>query len=71
MMLLLDGPPRTVPLVQTTKFTEESGEVSPDGKRFLMIDDSGGGPDTANAAGVVVVLNWAEEVKAKLPAAKR
>jgi hypothetical protein len=45
--------------------------ITPDGTRFLMIDDSGGGPDAANAAGVFVVLNWAEEIKASLPAAKR
>jgi serine/threonine-protein kinase len=51
--------------------TNRAYDVSPDGKRFLMIDDSGGGPDAANAAGVVVVLNWAEEIKAKLPPAKR
>jgi hypothetical protein len=36
-----------------------------------MIDESGGGPEAANAASLVVVQNWAEEVKARLPAAKR
>ena len=32
---------------------------------------AGGGPEAANAASLVVVQNWAEEVKARLPAAKR
>jgi len=48
-----------------------SYDVSPDGKRFLMIEGIGGGSDAANAANLVVVLNWAEELKAKLPPAKR
>ena len=48
-----------------------SYDVSPDGKRFLMIENSGGGSDADNAANPVVVLNWAEEIKAKLPPAKR
>ena len=37
-------------------------DVSPDGQRFLMIKDAG----TAQAPTMVVVLNWLEELKAKL-----
>jgi len=39
-------------------------DVSPDGQRFLMIKASG----TEQAPSMVVVLNWLEELKAKLPA---
>ena len=41
-----------------------SYDVSPDGQRFLMIKASG----TEQAPSMVVVLNWLEELKAKLPA---
>ena len=39
-------------------------DVSPDGQRFLMIKEEG----TAQEPTMVVVLNWLEELKAKLPA---
>lgn len=39
-------------------------DVSPDGQRFLMIKAAG----TEQAPSIVVVLNWLEELKAKLPA---
>ena len=38
-------------------------DVSPDGQRFLMLKAAG----TAQAPTMVVVLNWLEELKAKLP----
>jgi len=41
-----------------------SYDVSPDGQRFLMIKASA----TEQAPSMVVVLNWLEELKAKLPA---
>jgi len=41
-----------------------SYDVSPDGQRFLMIKAAG----TEQAPSMVVVLNWLEELKAKLPA---
>jgi eukaryotic-like serine/threonine-protein kinase len=41
MMVLLDGPRRTVPLVQT-KFTERNGEVSPDA-RWLAYESNESG----------------------------
>jgi len=42
-------------------------DVSRDGQRFLMIKEAG--DDNASASShIVVVLNWTEELKAKLPA---
>ena len=38
-------------------------DVSPDGQRFLMIKEAA----AAQAPTMVVVLNWLEELKAKLP----
>jgi Tol biopolymer transport system component len=43
-------------------------DVSPDGQRFLMIKDvDAANRTTDNLASMVVVLNWAEELKARLP----
>ena len=39
-------------------------DVSPDGQRFLMVKEVA----SAQAPTMVVVLNWLEELKAKLPA---
>jgi hypothetical protein len=39
-------------------------DVSPDGQRFLMIK----GTAADQAPTMVVILNWVEELKAKLPA---
>jgi serine/threonine-protein kinase len=46
-----------------------SYDVSPDGQRFLVIKDMPTGNQTASAASpsMVVVLNWSEELKARLP----
>ena len=60
------GTPTT--LFDTRYYTGPSGrpyDVSPDGQRFLMIKATTG---TDQAARMVVVLNWMEELKAKLPA---
>jgi len=51
----------------TRYYTAASGrtyDISPDGQRLLMIKASG----TEQAPSMVVVLNWLEELKAKLPA---
>jgi serine/threonine-protein kinase len=45
-------------------------DVSPDGKRFLMLKDDATRDPNSAPAGIVVVLNWFEELKAKLPARK-
>ena len=42
-------------------------DVSPDGQRFLMIEDRASGGEPSTLPSVVVILNWAEELKAKLP----
>jgi serine/threonine protein kinase len=44
-----------------------SHDVSADAKRFLMIKDPEGEQAGGASAGMVLVLNWAEELKAKLP----
>jgi serine/threonine-protein kinase len=43
-------------------------DVSPDGRRFLMIKDVGSSDDRATPFGMVVVEHWFEELKQKLPA---
>jgi hypothetical protein len=46
-----------------------SYDLSADGQRFLMIkDDSTDAASKPAPASMVVVLNWLEELKAKLPA---
>jgi hypothetical protein len=64
------GRPRT--LIQTryvAGVNARTYDVSPDGRRFLMIketanDDAG---ENAAPARMVVVLNWHEELKTRLP----
>jgi hypothetical protein len=47
-------------------------DVSPDGQRFLMIKDAT--PATSSStpppSQLVVVLNWSEELKARVPVTK-
>ena len=43
-----------------------SYDISPDGKRFVMIKRRGSG-EVASAASVTVVLNWVEELKRLVP----
>ena len=46
-------------------------DISPDGKRFLLIESPNTGTQ-ADSAGLTVVLNWAEELKRlSLPAEGR
>jgi hypothetical protein len=42
-------------------------DVSPDGRRFLMIKDSAPGDPNATQTSMVVVEHWFEELKALLP----
>jgi serine/threonine-protein kinase len=42
-------------------------DVSPDGQRFLMLKEPQQASDDAQPPRMVVVLNWGEELKAKLP----
>jgi Tol biopolymer transport system component len=41
-------------------------DVSPDGKRFVMLKDSAAGDPNAVPMSMVVVLHWFEELKAKV-----
>jgi hypothetical protein len=43
-------------------------DVSPDGRRFLVIKNSAAGDPNATPASMVVVLNWFEEVKRRVSA---
>jgi hypothetical protein len=40
-------------------------DVSPDGQRFVMIKENDGG-QTAKLASMVVVVNWVEELRARV-----
>jgi serine/threonine-protein kinase len=42
-------------------------DVTRDGQRFLMIEDNSGGDQTTTPLSMVVVLNWVEELKARVP----
>ena len=42
-------------------------DVSPDGRRFLMIKDGAVSDPNATPASMVVVLNWLEELKQRVP----
>jgi serine/threonine-protein kinase len=44
-----------------------SYDVSPDGHRFLMIKEPESGPTTIQSVDMIFVLNWAEELKSRLP----
>ena len=41
-------------------------DISPDGQRFLMIKDPESPAPVTQPASLVLVLNWAEELKARL-----
>jgi hypothetical protein len=42
-------------------------DIAPDGHRFLMIKESGAAEDRSAPAQIHVVLNWFEELKARVP----
>jgi serine/threonine-protein kinase len=44
-------------------------DVSPDGRRFLMLTEPPAPPVSTLSPRIVVALNWGEELKARLPAA--
>jgi hypothetical protein len=41
--------------------------LSPDGQRFLMLKDTSIGDPNAVTAHIVVVLDWLQDLKAKVP----
>jgi hypothetical protein len=45
-----------------------SYDVSSDGQRFLMIKEPESPPPVTQSVNMVLVLNWVEEVKDRLPA---
>jgi serine/threonine-protein kinase len=47
-----------------------SYDVSLDGQRFLMIKNTASGVQPSTPASIVVVVNWVEELKAKVPTGK-
>lgn len=49
-------------------YSSRSYDMSPDGQRFLMIKENVVRGQNATSARMVVVLDWFEELKAKLPA---
>ena len=46
-------------------------DVSPDGRRFLMIKDNAAHDQASAPANIVVVLNWLEELKQRVPTTVR
>ena len=65
---LATGAPRFV--VEARRFfgtLPRTYDVSPDGKRFLIVEESDSGDGAATAASMIVVLNWTEELKRLLP----
>jgi hypothetical protein len=63
-MKLFDGPYLGGPYWRTY-------DVSPDGLRFLMVKDSAAAERLSTPMSLVVVLNWFEELKRRLPASGR
>jgi hypothetical protein len=61
--VLFEGPYQPAP------FTTPNYDVSPDGQRFLMIKPSAAGE--AAPTQIVVVQNWFEELKQKVPTGKK
>ena len=58
---LFNGPYLTLPSPGVRSY-----DVSRDG-RFLMIEPQGGGRDAAGLSSIVVVENWTEELKQRVP----
>ena len=48
-------------------FTGRTYDISPDGKRFLMIKEGGGTDETAAPPQIIVVQHWTEELKRLVP----
>ena len=52
----------------STPLPPRSYDVSPDGKRFLMLKDSAAGDPNAEPASMVIVQYWFEELKQRVSA---
>ena len=42
-------------------------DIAPDGQRFLMIKDNAGSDDTSTPAQIILVQNWFEELRQRVP----
>jgi serine/threonine-protein kinase len=65
-------PGTRTPLAANTYFTPETApartyDVSPDGKRFLMVKELGAASQPSAPTSIVVVRNWVEELKRLVP----
>ncbi len=62
--LLFDlGPYSTPPVALTNRRID----ISPEGDRFLMLKTGGGSDETAAATSIIIVQNWFEELKERVP----
>ena len=59
-------PARVFEARYSTPFPPRSYDVSPDGRRFLMMKDGPPGDPNATPASMVVVEHWFEELKQRL-----
>jgi serine/threonine protein kinase len=48
-------------------YNETQYSVTPDGQRFLMIKDAGAKPGSAPGPKIIIVQNWFEELKERVP----
>jgi serine/threonine-protein kinase len=57
------------PYVQRSSMNAHPWDISPDGKRFLMMKEAGATPSAAEGPRKInIVLNWFEELKQRVPA---
>jgi serine/threonine-protein kinase len=62
------NPAKLFEAMSTTSLTAPRDyDVSPDGRRFLMIKEGAAADRIATSAGMVAVLNWFEELKQRVP----
>jgi hypothetical protein len=60
-------PARVFEASYSTRFPPRSYDVSPDGRRFLMMKDGPAGDPNTTPASMVVVEHWFEELKQRVP----
>jgi serine/threonine protein kinase len=66
------GFPQATLLGQMNVLSMKSWDITPDGKRFLMIREAGAGaPEGIGPRKIIVVMNWMEELKQQVPAGNK
>ena len=55
------------PYLKPSARTNRRIAISPEGDRFLMLKAGGGSDETAETTSIIVVQNWFEELKARVP----